>query len=188
MFSSASFARPFDAKTVAYGTAGFRSKAEVLYPFVPYRVGILAALRSISHHGKTCGVMITASHNPPQDNGVKIVEPDGSMLVQEWEAHATRLINTEEDELTKVVQSLVSELGLDLKQVPKIFCGYDTRDSSVDFSKATIEGVRRFENAVLENFELCTTPHIHYLVVADNTRNDKVPYGECSKQGYYRTV
>ena len=29
--------------------------------------------------------MITASHNPVQDNGIKIVDPDGGMLAIEWE-------------------------------------------------------------------------------------------------------
>ena len=37
--------------------------------------------------------MITASHNPECDNGVKLVDPMGEMLAQSWEAHATRLAN-----------------------------------------------------------------------------------------------
>ena len=37
--------------------------------------------------------MITASHNPEPDNGVKLIDPHGEMLQQSWEAHATRLAN-----------------------------------------------------------------------------------------------
>lgn len=42
----------------------------------------------------TIGVMITASHNPEDDNGVKLVDPNGEMLEHSWEGHATKLANS----------------------------------------------------------------------------------------------
>lgn len=62
----------------AYGTAGFRDEASLLTSTV-FRCGLLTAARA-RLMGKCCGLMITASHNPEHDNGVKIVEPDGAML------------------------------------------------------------------------------------------------------------
>lgn len=37
--------------------------------------------------------MITASHNPEEDNGVKLVDPHGEMLEQKWEVLATEIAN-----------------------------------------------------------------------------------------------
>lgn len=37
------------------------------------------------------GICITASHNPAPDNGVKLVEPSGEMLCQEWEVRGGRV-------------------------------------------------------------------------------------------------
>ena len=35
--------------------------------------------------GSPTGIVITASHNPVEDNGVKLIEGDGLMLVPDWE-------------------------------------------------------------------------------------------------------
>ena len=43
--------------------------------------------------GASIGVMITASHNPEPDNGVKLVDPLGEMLEPAWELIATELVN-----------------------------------------------------------------------------------------------
>ncbi len=42
------------------------------------------AMRAMKTNGVT-GIVVTASHNPAEDNGVKLVEPTGYMLTQSWE-------------------------------------------------------------------------------------------------------
>ncbi|KAL6745648.1 hypothetical protein V8C86DRAFT_1705972 [Haematococcus lacustris] len=75
--------------TPSYGTAGFRAKADLLRSTV-FRCGLLTAARALTLR-QHCGIMVTASHNAEHDNGVKIVEPTGEMLVKAWEEHATAL-------------------------------------------------------------------------------------------------
>ena len=40
--------------------------------------------------GQVTGIVVTASHNPVEDNGVKLVDPSGEMLSPDWEVLAGR--------------------------------------------------------------------------------------------------
>lgn len=44
--------------------------------------------------GAVTGLVVTASHNPVEDNGVKLVDPTGYMLEQTWEVSNTRTFVT----------------------------------------------------------------------------------------------
>jgi phosphoacetylglucosamine mutase len=62
---------------------------------VCFRAGILAGIRAKTQGG-LAGVMVTASHNPKQDNGLKIFDRDGSMLEASWEKLAEDMVNTQD--------------------------------------------------------------------------------------------
>jgi phosphomannomutase/phosphoglucomutase len=57
-------------------------------------IGILPtpALQYLVRDGYAGGAMITASHNPPEYNGVKIIEPDGTEMGDEETVHLEGLI------------------------------------------------------------------------------------------------
>lgn len=78
-------------KHLGYGTAGFRANASFL-PRACFRVGLVVAMRA-KCVGRV-GIMMTASHNHHVDNGVKIIEPDGSMLVPDWEMFSEIIVNS----------------------------------------------------------------------------------------------
>jgi len=63
---------------LTYGTAGFRYPAQIILG-IAYNIGQSCAVLSHQQQ-KPIGIMITASHNPYTDNGVKLMYYDGTML------------------------------------------------------------------------------------------------------------
>jgi phosphoacetylglucosamine mutase len=72
-----------------YGTAGFRGPAENIIN-ISSRIGKIMAYLS---NNRWVGIMITASHNPHEDNGVKLVTYDGTMLDNQQENIVKKYIN-----------------------------------------------------------------------------------------------
>ncbi|KAI0801185.1 phosphoacetylglucosamine mutase [Fomes fomentarius] len=166
-----------------YGTAGFRTLGNALDP-VMFRVGILASLRSKRLDGKTIGVMVTASHNPEPDNGVKLVDPRGEMLEASWETHATNLANAPTTEaLIEALDTLVKNLKIDLSKPARVIYARDTRPSGPALVASLEDGLKAI-GAEARNAGVTTTPVLHYLVKAINTKGTKEAYGEDSEEGY----
>jgi len=167
---------------ISYGTAGFRTKAELL-DHVMYRMGLLAVLRSRAQGGQAIGAMITASHNPGPDNGIKLVDPKGEMLEAAWEGIATKLANCKDDEIPSQLDSIIEEFKIpETKSL--VIVGRDTRKSSPSLSSACLAGIAAAGGESKDIGEV-TTPQLHYMVVCINTKGG---YGEASLPGYYDKI
>lgn len=141
-----------------YGTAGFRCHHELLAP-VMLRMGIFASLRSAALNGDAVGIMITASHNPEQDNGVKIADSNGGMLPIEWEQLASDIANSDDCKNLKV------------EKIPMVVhVGWDTRPHSLPFAQLAIRAAIAMGSMVIVHGNL-TTPMLHFHVLRSNPHN-----------------
>ena len=143
-----------------------------------FAVGILSALRSIKHTSQTIGVMITASHNPPADNGVKIVEPNGDMLVSSWESYATALANA--GDMRSAINGLKAH-GVAVKGKARVCFARDTRVSGPELVGYLKRGLECFDDIEVRDFGEMTTPQLHYVT---RCLNDPA-FGEATEEGYY---
>lgn len=172
-------------RRLAYGTAGFRTVGNLLAP-VAARVVIIAVLRAWQcsaaalarghSFGSTVGFMITASHNPAQDNGFKIIDEDGGMLAPSWEPWCFKVANaaTGEDVATVVKECMEAEKITmpitDLK--PGLYgtvqLGRDTRASGDTILKATTDILDSVLRIAYTDHGIVTTPQLHFVTYQAN--------------------
>ena len=152
---------------ICYGTSGFRFNGSAL-DFIAFRTGLFIGELARLKAPLAVGVVVTASHNPPQDNGVKVIDEHGHILSKEFEALLEDFVN--ESDLAKGLQCLVSRLQQSAGQGAQqaeglgvVFVGHDNRDSSARLTGRTRRGVAATGQTLVE-LGLAATPLVYFAV------------------------
>ena len=131
---------------------------------IAQRIGTAAAIYCWKMDCRYIGIMITASHNPAQDNGVKIVSPSGEMMEEKYEEMFNNIVNCSNDEYEWAINQVH---GLN------ILIGYDTRQSGPRVKRELIEGIHQIDSeANIVSLPYVTTPQLHYYTHMFNNRID----------------
>jgi phosphoacetylglucosamine mutase len=136
--------------TIVYGTSGFRNKATIIIEqVIPKISAIISALHNNFNYNKI-GIMITASHNPIEDNGLKFVNSNGKMLCSEEELALTEAI----------------KYNIEVKpfKYMTVILGYDLRPSSKIIRDMIIKKCEMYDIQFID-MKYTTTPQLHYLTI-----------------------
>ena len=156
-----------------YGTAGFRYDAGSMSHVAKRMAHVLAEYASKSYP-LAVGLMFTASHNPVNDNGIKMIGPDGLMAPSEWESLAELIVNS---------TSFDGAIPFDSNQKGTVIIGRDTRPSGPQLiSEFKGELARHYPNIRLLDLDLVTTPQLHFVVKQYNQIGDI----EAASSNYFR--
>ena len=151
---------------VKYGTSGFRTHNSTILN-ISEKIG-LAIAQLVYYKKESFGIMITASHNHHEDNGVKIMDQYGNMVTEDIETYMEKYINEEFSNENMYFQPLVKIFNEDLDLIKeknlKIYIGYDSRESSPDICKLIVKGILRTNNDFpYIVYPLVTTPELHFV-------------------------
>ena len=161
---------PRAGKILKYGTAGFRDRAALPLDPTFVRMGMMAVARSRSCANQAVGVMITASHNPEPDNGLKLVDPDGGMLSQAWEPQCEALTNADSAAEALRLLQLLEEQSTEESAVegqPTVYLARDTRPHSLALMGCVRAGVEA-AGGVVRDLGEAATPLLHFAVASAN--------------------
>ena len=106
----------------AYDTASIMQGAGVRACVLPRPLPTPVLAFAIRHLGASAGVMVTASHNPPQDNGYKVYLEDGCQIVPPVD-----------EQIAAMIDSVASSMHVD--ELPRND-GWQTLDESIVHSYA----------------------------------------------------
>lgn len=135
-----------------YGTAGFRFNNKIILELAT-KIGEAAAILSIKKNAYI-GIMITASHNQYEDNGVKIINYNGHMLNSDDEKFISNYVNNDD-----------YKIDFDINSKIKIVIGMDTRESSPLIKNKILNALHNISiksTSHIIDIDYVTTPMIHY--------------------------
>ncbi|MDC0106554.1 phospho-sugar mutase, partial [bacterium] len=86
---------------------------------------------ALKHLGCQCGIVLTASHNPPEYNGYKVYWEDGGQLVPPFDGEIINLINSLEytDINFSAKEELIHLIG---KDVDDVFINASVKNGSLE--------------------------------------------------------
>jgi phosphoacetylglucosamine mutase len=152
--------------------------------------------------------MITASHNPEPDNGMKLADSHGGMLDADWEAHAVSLANAP---TSKHALALIDTLAQYAKghnppkdekdgyyyhqptkvgKLPKmvVHVGRDTRSHSPPLAALVIRAARAMGATVIDHGKVSTPMLHHFVMHANGHLLPNIIPQRCNESGYYEIM
>ncbi|EPR79811.1 Phosphoacetylglucosamine mutase [Spraguea lophii 42_110] len=163
-----------------YAASGFRGKSIEISTAL-CRASLIGYIRSSTLGGKVIGIMITASHNPVTDNGIKLIDFNGEMFDTQWESMCNEVMNVKDEELQRLLNKCyrrhgkMGDLGSGARA--KIIIGRDNREGG-DNLVEEIKNVLMMLDTDIIDYGVVSTPQLHYLTRVSNKERRKVPREE----------
>lgn len=170
----------------SYGTAGFRYHHKIIEEELAHSIGEFLGLLN-RHLNMSFGIMITASHNSIEDNGVKIISDNGEMIDENIEKLITEYCNgtimIKKNIINMIKETSVANLhnnskknGITLER-PRISIGMDNRPSSLKIMEKIEDGLLfSFPFIEVDTLGCSSTPLVHYHMVHPNQYFMNIPF------------
>lgn len=180
--------------SIKYGTSGFRDQ-HMKIERIAEKIGIAMALL-VNFKKESFGIMITASHNHYNDNGVKIMDQHGHMVGKDDEHYLENYVNNMfEDTNNNSIppySPLIRIFNKDLEYLEEkkktLVIGYDSRESSPKICELIVRGIMKCnENFPYFIMPLITTPELHFNFSSINMKYSKYVQ-KISQKIYYNCI
>lgn len=138
--------------------------------------------------------MITASHNPEPDNGMKLADSNGGMLDAAWEEHAVSLANAPTSKQALILINTLSQYAMGHHgaggKLPKmvVHIGRDTRSHSPGLANLVIRAARAMGATVIDHGEVSTPMLHHFVMHANGHLLPSIIPQRCNESGYYEIM